>query len=75
LPIACVRCQFNADGALRPRTGPENTAKPLKYRQLIAKAHEKFDANGNYIDEVGKNLARQLLENLVKWTRRLNPPI
>lgn len=39
---------------------------------MIAKAHEKFDANGNYTDEAGKKLIRQLLENLVAWTKRLN---
>jgi chromate reductase len=39
---------------------------------MIAKAHEKFDANGNYTDDDGKKLIRQLLESLVAWTRRLN---
>ena len=38
---------------------------------LIAKAHEKFDANGNLTDEAAKKLIQQLLQNLVDWTRRL----
>ncbi|MFZ0774521.1 MAG: NAD(P)H-dependent oxidoreductase [Candidatus Sulfotelmatobacter sp.] len=38
---------------------------------MIAKAHEKFDANGNLTDETGKKLIQQLLQNLVDWTRRL----
>jgi chromate reductase, NAD(P)H dehydrogenase (quinone) len=38
---------------------------------MIAKAHEKFDANGNLTDETAKNLIQQLLQNLVDWTRRL----
>jgi chromate reductase len=39
---------------------------------MIAKAHEKFDAHGNFTDEAGKKLIQQLLQNLVDWTRRLS---
>jgi hypothetical protein len=35
---------------------------------MIAKAHEKFDANGNLTDETAKKLIQQLLQNLVDWT-------
>ena len=38
---------------------------------MIAKAHEKFDLNGNLTDETAKKLIQQLLQNLVDWTRRL----
>jgi chromate reductase, NAD(P)H dehydrogenase (quinone) len=38
---------------------------------MIAKAQEKFDANGNLTDEAAKKLIQQLLQNLVAWTRRL----
>jgi chromate reductase len=38
---------------------------------MIAKAHEKFDANGHFTDEAGKKLIQQLLQNLADWTRRL----
>ena len=45
-----------------PLNGPE---------VMIAKAHEKFDANGNLTDETANTLIAQLLQNLVDWTRRL----
>jgi len=38
---------------------------------MIAKAHEKFDAKGNLVDETAKKLIQQLLQNLVNWTHRL----
>jgi len=38
---------------------------------MIAKAHEKFDAHGNFTDEAGKKLIQHLLQNLADWTRRL----
>lgn len=38
---------------------------------MIAKAEEKFDAQGNLTDEAAKKLIRQLLENLVVITRRM----
>jgi hypothetical protein len=38
---------------------------------MIAKADEKFDANGNLTDETAKKRIQQLLQNLVDWTRRL----
>jgi chromate reductase len=45
-----------------PANGPE---------VMIAKAQEKFDANGNLTDEGAKKLIAQLLQNLADWTRRL----
>ena len=38
---------------------------------MIAKAQEKFDANGNLTDEATKKLITLLLQNLVEWTHRL----
>jgi chromate reductase, NAD(P)H dehydrogenase (quinone) len=38
---------------------------------MIANATERFDADGNLIDEKAKDLIRQLLEGLVVWTRQL----
>ena len=38
---------------------------------MIARAAERFDADGNLTDETTKKLIRQLLENLVAWTNRL----
>ena len=41
---------------------------------MIAKAHERFDAEGNLTDEKTKEFIRLLLESLVEWTRRLGQP-
>jgi chromate reductase, NAD(P)H dehydrogenase (quinone) len=38
---------------------------------MIANAHKHFDEQGNLTDERAKKLIRQLLEELVSWTRRL----
>ena len=38
---------------------------------MIPQAAERFDADGNLIDEQAKALIAQLLEDLVRWTRRL----
>ena len=37
----------------------------------IAKAHERFDAEGNLTDEKTKEYIRQLLQSLADWTRRI----
>jgi chromate reductase len=39
---------------------------------MIGSAQEKFDANGNLKDEAAEKLIRELLGNLVEWTRRLD---
>jgi chromate reductase len=38
---------------------------------MIARAHEKFDEQGTLKDETAKKLIRQLLQNLVDWSRRV----
>jgi chromate reductase len=38
---------------------------------MIGNAAERFDKEGNLTDETTKNFIRQLLQNLVGWTRRL----
>jgi chromate reductase, NAD(P)H dehydrogenase (quinone) len=38
---------------------------------MIAKAAERFDAGRNLTDEQTKDFIRQLLQNLVTWTRQL----
>src|SRR6185369_7160390 len=38
---------------------------------MIGKAQERFDAQGNLTDYATKEFIRQLLENLVEWTRRI----
>jgi hypothetical protein len=38
---------------------------------MIAKAAERFDANGKLTDEATEKHIRKLLEALVEWTARL----
>ncbi|HYP26903.1 MAG TPA: NAD(P)H-dependent oxidoreductase [Blastocatellia bacterium] len=38
---------------------------------MIGNASERFDAEGNLTDETTKDFIRQLLQNLVEWTRRI----
>jgi chromate reductase, NAD(P)H dehydrogenase (quinone) len=38
---------------------------------MIGNAAEKFDEQGNLTDETTKDFIRQLLENLVDWTKRI----
>ncbi len=42
---------------------------------LIGNAAERFDKEGNLTDESTKNFIRQLMQNLVEWTRRMGQPI
>lgn len=42
---------------------------------FIAKAHEKFDPNGNLIDEYGKKVITELLDNLITFIRVINKNI
>ena len=41
---------------------------------MIGNAGEKFDTDGNLTDEKTKVYIRQLLQNLVDWTRRIADP-
>jgi chromate reductase len=41
---------------------------------MIGHAAERFDKNGNLTDEKTRDFIRQLLANLVPWTRRLQQP-
>jgi chromate reductase, NAD(P)H dehydrogenase (quinone) len=41
---------------------------------MIGNAAERFDAQGNLTDEATKKFIRQLLHNLVDWTRRIAQP-
>ena len=38
---------------------------------MIANAAERFDAEGKLTDDATKDFIRQLLQNLVEWTRRI----
>ena len=39
---------------------------------MIANAFERFDKQGNLTDDATKEFIRQLLQNLVDWTRRIS---
>jgi chromate reductase len=41
---------------------------------MIGNASERFDAQGNLTDDATKDFIRQLLQNLVEWTRRIGQP-
>jgi chromate reductase len=41
---------------------------------MVSHAHEKIDTDGNLIDQKTRELIRQLIENLVSWTKRLSSP-
>src|SRR5208337_5667141 len=41
---------------------------------MVSFAQEKIDKDGRVTDQKTRELIRQLLENLVAWTRRLTPP-
>lgn len=38
---------------------------------IVTYAPQKIDENGNLTDETARKLIKELLENLVKWTRKL----
>lgn len=41
---------------------------------MIGNAQERFDAEGNLTHAPTRDFIRQLLQNLVEWTRRIGPP-
>jgi chromate reductase len=41
---------------------------------MIGNASERFDVEGNLTDDATKEFIRQLLQNLVNWTRRIGQP-
>ena len=38
---------------------------------MIGNAPERFDSQGKLTDDTTKDLVRQLLQNLVEWTRQI----
>ena len=38
---------------------------------MIGNAQDRFDSRGNLTDDATKEFIRQLLQNLVEWTRRI----
>jgi chromate reductase len=78
-PVAIMGASVGAMGTARAQHHLRQSfvflnMHPLnKPEVMIANAAEKFDANGNLIDEKARELIRQLLQALVAWTRQLQP--
>ena len=66
-PLGSARAQYH----LRQMFVFLNMFPVNKPEVMIGSAQEKFDAQGNLTNEASKKLIRQLLENLVVWTHRL----
>ena len=64
-----VRAQL----ALRQSLQFTETQVMLKPEVLVAKAQDRFDADGRLIDEPTRQLLQRFLEALAAWTRRLQP--
>jgi chromate reductase len=64
--IATARAQYH----LRQMFVFLNVYAVMQPEVMIGNAHEKFDAEGNLMDETAKGLIRQLLEKLVADVRR-----
>ena len=60
--------------ALRQSFVFTDTRALLQLEVLVARAHEKIDANGRLTDEPTRQLIRRLLESLADWTRRVGAP-
>jgi chromate reductase len=41
---------------------------------MIGNAQDRFDSQGNLTDDKTKDLIRQLLQNVMEWTRRIGEP-
>jgi len=76
-PVAVIGCSSGIAGTVRAQAHLRQVFVTLDMPALnqpqvaIAGAAQKFDAEGNLTDEATKVLLRQLLQNLVAWTRKL----
>jgi hypothetical protein len=83
--MQCDGCIIaHTDGAVKPGNTREEVAEALGVsftraserscsspEVMIGNATERFDEQGNLTDETTKGFIRQLLQNLVDWTRRI----
>ncbi len=76
-PVAIMGASVGATGTARAQYHLRQSfvflnMHPLnKPEVMIGNAAEKFDANGRLLDDKAKDLIRQLLQELVAWTRQL----
>ncbi|MBM3607382.1 MAG: NAD(P)H-dependent oxidoreductase [Alphaproteobacteria bacterium] len=68
-PLGGVRAQYN----LRHMFVSTNSFCVNTPQVVIGSAQTKFDENGKFTDQVGRDLLKQLIEALVALSRRLNP--
>ncbi|MEO8573055.1 MAG: NAD(P)H-dependent oxidoreductase [Pyrinomonadaceae bacterium] len=68
--IATARAQYH----LRQIMVSLNMFPINKPEVMIGNAGDKFDEQGNLTDKTTRGFIRQLLENLVEWTRRIGEP-
>lgn len=76
-PVALMGAAAGALGSARAQYHLRQTLVFLnmfpvnRQEVMIGSAQEKFDERGNLTHEASRKLIRQLLENLVAWTERL----
>ena len=76
-PVAVIGCSSGVAGTVRAQAHLRQVFVTLDMPALnqpqvaIAGAAQKFDAEGSLTDDAARELIRQLLQNLVAWTRKL----
>ena len=70
-PLGGIRGQY----AMRHMLISTNSFCVNNPQVVIGGAPQKFDENGKFNDQVGRDLLKQLLENLVKLARQLRAPV
>lgn len=70
-PLGGVRAQY----ALRHMLVSTNSFAVNVPQVVIGSAQQKFDENGKFNDQMGRDLIKQLLEALVKLAKQLRAPV
>src|SRR4026209_253202 len=76
-PVAIMGASIGAIGTARAQYHLRQTFVFLNIHAInqpevmLGNAHQHFDESGKLTDETAKKLTRQLLEELVNWTKRL----
>lgn len=70
-PLGGIRGQY----AMRHMLISTNSFCVNNPQVVIGGAPQKFDENGKFNDQIGRDLLKQLLENLVKLARQLRAPV
>lgn len=70
-PLGGVRGQY----AMRHMLISTNSFCVNNPQVVIGSAQQKFDENGKFNDQMGRDLMKQLIENLVKLAKQLRAPV